>query len=201
MEIGSLAQWVSAAISTLLAVLAIWGDQIRSRLVGPKLDLILPSEVGDLVTDPSTQKRKLYFHLKVENRRTWSPAEEVRVLLTHIEKQGPGRSFFAEPMITPLQLRWAYSFSREQFPTIMSSDTCDLGCLDEIEHRFRLTTYIKPEGYPGFVGAEETMRVKLNVYANRLWARKSITIEISWDGKWSAAHDMFKHLSIVKADT
>jgi hypothetical protein len=96
-----------------------------------------------------------------------------------------------------LQLTWAYAAATgEQLPTIVANKTCDLGCLTEGVDRFRLTTYVRPNNFPGYITAGQTMRVAVVAIAENVQS-SPLVLEISWDGKWSAdLNEMQRHLVV-----
>lgn len=192
---------VFAAIGTVtVAILAIWGDKIRAIVAGPKLELSLHDPRGDF-TVRANQRRAIYYHIRLTNKRTWSPARRVRVLVTGIEKKRPDGTFFPEPLMIPLWLTWAFSLSFPQFhellPTIGTARICDLGFLDEGAERFTLPIYVVPNNFRGYVSAGESMRVSLVASGDNYESKSPLVLEISWDGKWSSDSDeMQRHLVI-----
>lgn len=79
--------WVGAAVVTrhiiegftafgtvAVAVLAIWGNWVRSMLAPAKLTLVEHTPEGDLTTFASGT-RVIFCHLKVSNQRRWLPAQ------------------------------------------------------------------------------------------------------------------------------
>lgn len=70
------------AIGTIaVAILAIWGDSIRAKFVGPKLSLV-PHNLRGSVVPLTNGRRSIYYHLKVVNNRNTVSATNCRVLLT-----------------------------------------------------------------------------------------------------------------------
>lgn len=195
--INTIAQ-VFAAIGTVtVAVLAIWGDRIRAAIAGPELELKLRDPHGDL-TSRSDQKRTIYYHIRVTNKRTWSPARHVRVLVTGLEKKGPDGSYFPEPLAIPLQLHWAFPGFHELLPTIAISDICDLGFLDEDAECFKLSTYVAPLNFRGYVRAGESLRVYIIASAHNYASKVPLVLEISWDGKWNSDMDEIQRHLVIK---
>lgn len=184
------------AIGTVaVAVVAIWGNWIRARLAGPRIRIALRDARGDL-TARNDGTREIYYHLVVRNRRHWSPADAVRVLVVGLAKRRPDGSYLAEPLVAPLQLTWAFPTFHELFPTIADSDICDFGAIDEHSGRFRLSTYITPNNFRGYVVAGEAMRVTLVASAHN-GKSEPLVVEVSWDGSWSPELDeMQRHLVI-----
>ena len=188
---------VFAAIGTVsVAVLAIWGDKIRAAIAGPKLKLELRDTRGNL-TFRANQKSTIYYHIKLTNKRRWSPAEHVRVLVTGIEKKRPDGTYFPESLVAPLQLTWAYPQFHELLPTIATNDVCDLGFLDEDAQRFNLSLYVVPHNFRGYVKPNQSMRVSIVASAHNYESKSPLVLEISWDGTWSDNMDeMQRHLVI-----
>lgn len=187
---------VFTAIGTVaVAIMAIWGNWVRARLAGPQITLALRDARGD-VNPRNDGTREIYYHVVVRNRRRWSPAEAVRVLVVGLAKRRPDGSYFAEPLVVPLQLTWAFPTFHELFPTIADSDTCDFGAVDEHSGRFRLSTYITPNNFRGYIAAGEAMRVTLVASAHN-GNSEPLVLEVSWDGRWAAELDeMQRHLVI-----
>jgi hypothetical protein len=194
--INAIAQ-VFAAIGTVaVAILAIWGDKIRAAIAGPKLQLQLRDTRGNLTTR-ADQKKTIYYHVKVTNKRTWSPARYVRVLVTGLEKKRPDGTYFPESLVAPLQLTWAYPQFHELLPTITTNDICDLGFLGEDAQRFNLSTYVIPNNFRGYAAPGESLRVQIIASAHNFESKSPLILEISWDGAWSSDMDeMQRHLVI-----
>ena len=117
--ISTIAKVFSAVGTVSVAVLAIWGDKVRAAIAGPKLELKLQNERGNL-TVRANQTRTIYYHLKLTNKRKWSPAKHVRMLVTDIEKKRADGTYFPEPLVAPLQLAWAFPQFHELLPTIVT---------------------------------------------------------------------------------
>lgn len=195
--IATLAQ-VFAAIGTVtVAILAIWGEWFRSMLAAPKLELRLCAPTGNL-TVRQNQTRTIYYHLEVHNRRRWSPAKHVRVLLTGYAKRRPDGTFFPEPVVAPLQLTWAFPQFHELLPTVSTTDTCDLGFLDDGAQRFAIALYVTPNNFRGFVAANEAIRVHVVARADNAETKKPLILELAWDGDWSTDMDEMKRHLVIR---
>jgi hypothetical protein len=181
--LNTLAEWFTAISTLAVAIVAIWGDWIRTRLAGPQISFALRD-----LNPRNDGTKEIYYHVIVRNRRRWSPAEAVRVLVVGLAKRRPDGSYFAEPLVTSLQLTWAFPTFHELFPTIADSDTCDFGAIDEHSGRFSLSTYITPNNFRGYIAPGEAMRVTLIATAHN-GRSQPFVIEVSWDGKWSTDLD------------
>lgn len=192
---------VFIAVGTVaVAILAIWGEKIRDWMAGPRLEFKLHNARGDLTTRQDGQ-RTIYYHVKIENKRRWSIARRVRILCTTISKKAPGGSFVQESLIAPVQLTWVFSSFHELLPNVATDDICDLGFLNEnsnqFRNQFRLSLYMYPNNFRGFISANEAMRVSLIASADNFTSKSPYVLEISWDGNWSSNLDeMRKHLVI-----
>jgi len=178
------------------AVLAIWGDLIRYKLVGPQLELSLNDPRGHLI--PRSNGRHAYFfHLKVQNRRLWSPARDVRVRLESIARRRPDGSFFVEPLVYAIPLAWTPMELNDVQRTIAGTEICDLGFLDENADRFRLSVLITPNDFKGYVLADEAIHVRIVASGQNATLSKPLFLEIAWDGEWTSdKHDIQKHLVV-----
>jgi hypothetical protein len=190
---------VFTAIGTVaVAVAAIWGDWIRSKFAGPKLELALVNR-WDRNTG-NDGRRQIYCHLEVRNLRRWSPAKNVRVVVEGLAKRKPDGTFFPEYLVVPLQLTWGLPTFHELLPTIGPQDRCDLGLLQEGSGQFRLSTYIWPNNFRGFLAAGEAMQVRA-VALGQDAASNPLLLEISWDGTWSADLEEMQRHFVVKETT
>lgn len=103
-----------------------------------------------------------------------------------------------EPLIIPVQLTWVFPSFHELLPNIRTDDICDLGFLDEDGQRFKLSLYVYPNNFRGFISANEAMRVKLIASADNFTSKSPYVLEISWDGKWSSNLDEMRKHFIIK---
>jgi hypothetical protein len=189
---------VFTAIGTVLvAILAIWGDYFRYKFAGPQIELSLNDPRGDL-TLRSNQTHTYFFHLKVHNRRQWSPAKDVRVLLDRIAKRAPDGSFVLEPLVYPLPLAWTPGEIKDFQRTVADTETCDLGFLDEKADNFRLSTLITPNNFKGYVRAGAALRARIVASGRDATSSKPLFLEIAWDGRWTVDRDEMKKHLVVK---
>lgn len=196
-EIISLIIQGLVAFGTLLvAITAIWGEYLRHLLAGPKLEIILENPRG-LIAGQGSNKRVILYQLKIINKRRWVVAKNVRILCTAISKKRPDASFTNEPMLFPIPLTWAPSEFTSVESTFASEDLCDLGNVVEGGGNFRLAARWWPNNYPGFLQANDAMRVRLCISGYNFKSKIPFDIEISWNGKWSDnLEEMAKHLII-----
>lgn len=200
LDVNTTAQVFIAVGTVSVAILAIWGEKVRTLVAGPRLHLRLRDTKGDL-TVRGNGTRTFFYHLRLTNSRTWSSAQFARVLVTGISKRRPDGSFFGEALIAPLQLTWAFPQFHELFPVVATEDTCDLGSLDETASRFVLSTYVTPNNFRGFVGPGESMRVSIVVSAHNFESKRPLVVEVTWNGTWSSDPDEMQRHLVVKEVT
>jgi hypothetical protein len=195
---GLVIQGVGVVCTIVVAILAIWGDLIRSRFAGPKLRINLRSPKGELnYIQDGTPTR--YYHLKVVNKRRGAQAKNVRVVLTRLLKSDQHGKFVDQTLSGPLQLTWQFPHIHPQYPTIGPEDICDLGNLIK-GRRFVLSPYVIPNNFMGYLDPNEKMRVEAIAVADNAESNP-VCIEVSWDGLWSDdANQMEKHLVIAEVE-
>lgn len=179
-----------------VAVLAIWGEFFRYKLAGPQLVLSLHDSRGDL-TARTDGTQAYFFHLKVRNRRLWSPARDVRVLLERIARRRPDGTFLTEHLVYPLPLIWTPMEMGDFLRTVGDVETCDLGFLDQTSDRFRLSTFLMPHNLHGYVARGGAIRIGVVATGQNVTSSTPLLLEIAWDGVWVAdRQQMLQHLVV-----
>jgi hypothetical protein len=199
--------WVSVgvAIATLAAALvALFGDWIKSRLFSPKLKLSLRNDVGDRTTvttqwetEQGLQQRNAearYYHVKVENKTRWPHANRTQVYLVRVEEPGPG----GDLQITwsgELPLQWTHQAIHPVARTIGPSAYCDL-CSVVKGQGVQLHPLIVPNNFPVIKRSKVTLFVSLQ--AKGIEGESPIArFRIAWDGNWEDGEtEMKRHLSV-----
>lgn len=190
----------AAAIGTIaVAIMAIWGEWVRGKVAGPKLQLSLHDPEGEPLTlTDGTPAR--FYHLKVQNNRRWAAAKEVRVVLTKLNKPAADGSFPSAPLSGPLQLTWQHSQFHYVTSTIGRDDICDLGFLRR-GLGFSLSPYVLANNFDGHLTTAGKMRAEVIAVADN-GESSPLLIEIAWDGQWSEdTKEMSKHLVIKEVST
>jgi hypothetical protein len=192
---GNLARWVSGALMTAAARVAAWCGRAASLFAGPKLELTLRPGTGD-VSHWADGRTELFHHITVTNRRQWSPARDVRILVVGLARRGPDGAFHPEPLAVPQPLAWAFTGGQVRLPTLARRDLCEFGFLGEHAGRFKLATRADADEFRGFVLAGEAMRVEVAASARNTSSRPALTLEVAWDGGWADVREMHRHLAI-----
>lgn len=166
-----------------VAVLAIWGDWVRSILAPAKLTLVEHTPEGDLTTFASGT-RVIFYHLKVSNQRRWLPAQNRRVMLVGLSRRDSGGVFQTIPMPVPGQFVWAPAEFTFPVITVVREQVLDFGCVEEHGNRFVPRLYAIPNNFQGFVGANDAVRFQLQIEAVN-FSSPIYVVEVAWDGQWS----------------
>jgi len=195
---------IAVGVGTIaVAILAIWGDQVRHRLgLGLRLTLLLDDPLGELIdisegTGIRTPAR--YYHLRVRNSHGWSQATNVRVVITGLAKPAADGSMVTQPLSGPLQLMWRFSSYHPSYSIVGPDDICDLGFLKRGQN-FVLTPYVFPNNFAGSLDGNQRMQVVLKAIADNAES-PFICIEVSWDGQWADdTLEMAKHLVVKQVE-
>jgi hypothetical protein len=100
---GLAAEWLTGLGTIAVAVLAIWGDRVRSWFISPKLHVELNEAKGDLTKTVNGTKAR-YYHLRVSNTGN-AAAANCRVILRDIQRKDQTGQFHPVQYV-PLQLTW-----------------------------------------------------------------------------------------------
>src|SRR3990172_12839530 len=194
--ISRYAPLISAIGSILVAILAIWGDKIRALLAGPKLE-IEPHNLEGHLTYRGSGAQTWYYHLKVVNKRQWSPAKRVRVICTKVFKETSPGNFEDQRIIVPFQMVWSPPNFHELLPTIKNYDVFDLGSLDQGGAHFELAIYVRFHYFPGYIKKNERYRIGFDLEADNFHSKRTKWHEIFWDGQWDKDQNKIRsHLTI-----
>jgi len=169
----------AAFFQTVVAVSAIWGNEIRALFLGPNLELSLDNPKGQRTyyTEDKTPVR--YFHLKVHNKRPGAPAVNTQVILLSIIP--PDKCTDQEPVHVNGRLAFPWKFGGGRpFSIIGPDDYCDLGRLPENGNfEVLVTPYNVVKDFLTLKRNQRTtveiMAIASNGQSNRL------TLNIFWD--------------------
>jgi len=201
LRIIEVAAIVFGAFSTFaVAVLAIWGDWIRNRLLGPRLELSPLNPLGDLTFYGSGQ-RAYFYHLRVKNQPRRNAARGARILVRAVSRRAPGGTFIEEPMVYPLQLQWTPMEHGEVERTVVDESTCDFGVLRQHEGRFQLAVMLTPNNFRGHVASGDCLRFEILANGHNVLTLRPIVLEVSWDGTWNENQQDTSIYRILKADS
>ena len=196
-EAWSLVVQATVGVGTIaVAVMAIWGDLIRSIIASPKLDIDLRSSEGEL-THLSDETLARYYHLIVTNKRKWSPAKNVTTYIFDLEKLGPDGEWQSSMHHGPVPIYWQFGKLYTRLPSIGHERICDIGFIPK-GNTFKFTTEFKPYNFENIVNKGEKVRAHFVAVADNAISERTI-IEIAWDGTWvDGAKEMAKHLTVKR---
>lgn len=213
LEPGSWAEWVGGIGALLVVLLALFGDEFRRWIFGPKLDISVSTEPPDCVRVPVVAGPRgvnvidtIYVRIRVRNDGH-SLAREVQVFAESLMEFAPGQDWQPVRMFPSMNLTWS-DLPREAdvklrmfFPGLgpTMSKHCDLGRiafhrdrplvgdhrqgLDVNSNAFAFETIVKPN-HQGHIVGPGRYQVRLLLAADN--ARPAVrTIEVVVRPGWN----------------
>lgn len=175
-----------------------FGPRWKQYFVGPHLTIEQAGSASEPPPNPA-----YFFHIKIRNRRPWSPAKDVEV---RILRMWIGSSWDEKP-IPSYQLHWHYPARDEKGTTVpreprlvIESEICDLCCFIREGNRTRweIPVYRGPGGF--LKDLERNLKLDKKQIRLELQAvgpnHAGVTqcFEITWDGTWD--DDMSSHVTV-----
>lgn len=187
---------VGAFVTFLVVIVAIWGERIRQWWTQPKLRISLSDSEGSLTTRRDGKKAR-YYSIDVRNERRSSPAKNVRVLLTAIEKKGPDENWKPIIFSAPVHVTWKWPKITLPYATIGPDEISTFGFIVEDAKQFALQLYWCPNNLTPTFPPNEPVRLTFKAVSD-IVESNPLTVQIAWDGKWEdGSKEMQQHL-IVK---
>ncbi len=187
---------IGSFVTILAVTVAIWGERIRQWWTKAKLRIFLSDSHGSLTIRRDGKKGR-YYSLSVTNERRSSPARNVRVLLTGIEKKGPDGNWKQIGFSAPVHVTWKWPKITPPYATIGPDEMSTFGFVIEDSDKFTLQLYWCPNNLnPAFL-PNEPIRLSFKAVSDTVESNL-LTVEVTWDGKWvEGSNEMQEHL-IVK---
>jgi hypothetical protein len=195
---------VAAALGTIGAVLvALFGQVLRAKSFPPQLVLTLPRPHGEPERVRLTSKEfpdgreeeARFYRLCVSNRRRWSPANQVQVVLLGVETPTADGQF-VPTWIGDVPLAWTHQQVFPALRTIGSDAHVDL-CSVVKDKWLQLHPLIVPFGLEVLSRHGTTWRLWVQAKSNECESRVH-RVTIAWDGEWHHdAIEMRHHLRIT----
>ncbi len=195
--------WVqlAVAVGTVGAVLvALFGQGFRAKYFPPKLSLTIPDPGGEktivrVVSGQIPEGRPedaRYYRIRVSNRRRWSPANQVQVVLLRVEEPAADGQF-AVSWAGDLPLTWTHQQLFPPLRTIGPDSQVDL-CSVVKDKWLALHPLIAP--YNLNVQRRDPAKLILWVQAKSNECDSPVLrVHIAWDGGWhDGAQEMKRHL-------
>lgn len=175
----------------LLAVLAIYGEWIRSRLLGPKLKLVLDNPKGMLY--PSGDR---IYSLLVTNERPSAIAMNCQVHLKRLWRRMPNGEYREIQLPHPLVMSWPPSEYTPMSITMRRENRVDFGSLQSGKC-FRPGVRVYPSNFDGVVKAGGAMRYGLEIVSDHFVSSNLQLFDVAWKGEWNEDDEkMLKNLQI-----
>jgi len=175
--------WIGfgGVLATFFAVIvAIWGERIRQRWKRPKLILTLNEPALTLTTSGI---KGWYYLICVRNEKRTNPAQNVRILLTRVFKQGPDGAWKERRFSGPTQVQWRWPGSMPQYSTVGPNELATFGYLHENSDEFILQLYTIPNNLQRHIPKNDPTRLEFIAVSDTVQS-PALIIEISWDGEW-----------------
>ena len=191
-------QGAGALVQAAVAVLAIWGNQLRALLVGPKLVVELDNPKGQLTYYSEDKTPVRYFHLRIHNKRSGTPAINTQVILLSIvppNKDGDRKKI---PINGRLPFPWKFG-QGIPYSIIGPDDYVDLGRLSKDgEFELQAAAWNLVKGYLR-VGMNQRTTVEIMAIASN-GQSNPLKLDIFWDGEWPESDDdVTRHVEIKRA--
>jgi len=177
-------QIISAVITLIVGVIAIWGDLIRSKCSPLQLEILPQNLSGELTTwyQGSNTGKVYYYHLKVINKSNWQLAKYCSVLLTGIYKRDSNGSFVYTEFNALYPFEWTPAEDDKEYVDITNSHVFDFGMIYENLSCFKVATRRYPNNFKGTLMPNETIRYCLKNDAIGFKQKKDQIFEVTWNG-------------------
>jgi hypothetical protein len=191
------------AIGTIsVAILAIWGDWVRSRWAGPKLTLVPHDNFRGTFMPRKNNAGVIFYHLKVVNRRYPVNATRCRVMLKTMKRADKDGIFKEVHLACPLPFVWSPSEISPPCITVGRDQVLDFGRIEEGSNHFLPQLHLYTGNFGGYVYANEAMRYGLEIESDNFISPRLQVFEVKWNGKWSEDPDrMSENLQIREVTT
>jgi hypothetical protein len=187
-----LIQGLTAIGTIAVVIVAIWGDWIKYKLIPPKLT-IEPHNLRGTVTRFTNGPRVIYYHLRVSNKRSWSIANNCKVVLRTIARRLPNGDFQRVPLAVEPSFVWAPAETTPPVIELSHDQTVDFGRVVEAGEQFEPVLNRYPNNFDGFVASGQAVRYSLEVVADGFKTNRLQVFEVAWNGQWSDNLDTMSH--------
>ena len=187
-------QSVAAFGTLIIAILAIWGDWVRSLLAAPKLKISLRSNSGEF-TQFGDGRKVRYYHLVVTNTRRWAPCRNVVAYLTRVERPGPDDNWQQVLRTGPVVLPWQFGKFYAGLPIIGRERICDLARISEDEG-LELVPEFRPNNLDPTLRSAGQLRAHVVAIGDNGESSPCV-VQFAWDGNWEeGSSEMRTHLVV-----
>ncbi len=191
---------ISAISNSVLAVVAIFGETIKSWIYSPRIEIFLNNQCGDFTNMANEIDRfnsAYCYHLSIINKKPKSVANNCYVQIVQIDKlTEKGRKRI--DLNVPVYIRLVPNELREFTINLSHERQIDFGYLKKGGNAFTPWLQTYPNNFKGHVESETTLIYSLQVFAD---SYKSEIFEFSvyWNGVFDEnPEQMSKNLVIKK---
>jgi hypothetical protein len=171
---------IGAAGTWIVAIMAIWGEWVRSRLFKPKLEIV-PKGLGLVVTQNDGHKAR-YFSVSVRNPTRFPMAHDAQLVLTRVEQpDAAGNPYPVFEEILPL---W---WQRQEAARLM---TRNIGTEQDSalfyvrdDGMIQFMAIVVPNHFPAQHRGVTKLWVTLQAVADEADSRP-VRLRIDYDGQW-----------------
>ena len=180
---GLVIQGLSAVGTIAVAIIAVWGEWIKSAVVPPKLKIEIHNTKGQPGVTGREGIETYYYHLKVINTRRWAPSHNSRVVLTEYYKLLPDGKWQQFVMTVEPVFKWAPSDQTKMFETVHSQFVFDFVKLTRGKN-FEPCLNRTFNDFNGNVTPNGAIRYGLRVISDEFEQRKAQIFQVTWNGGW-----------------
>lgn len=190
-------QFIGVIVTFSVALIAISGNKLK---FGPKLEILDHNFKGDLTILRPDNKKAFYYHFKIDNLRKSIIANNVRLIVTKIERRIDNNTYQEILLPTCPQFQNTPAEIDNRTPDISDFQIVDFGRIVEGDSTgFTPMIYRTPNNFQGFVGQNESVRYTIKILSDNYFDRKEHKYEVSWNGIWiEDIEEMQKNLIIKR---
>ncbi len=190
-------QFITAIGTIAVAIIAIWGDWVKAKLIPPLLKINLLNTRGELTKYSGSGTPVIFYHLKVINSRPWSIAKNCRVLLKEIRIELPNGQFKSLALNSNPSFKWTPAESTPQAINLVKEHAFDFGSLAQGSTTFNPEINIIPNNFQGYLSAGQKVRYSLQPTADNYLSENYQVFEVAWNGHWSNDLDVMSRNLII----
>jgi hypothetical protein len=192
---------VGIIISSLIAIIAIFGEKIKRRFYMPKLKMLLNpiidfkngigitsfSECSNSSNSFSTPP-SINYYLTIKNYKLRNIAKNCQILLEGIEKYNENQNIEHYPLIYSLPFKWMPEENTPMMIDIKDEETIhffSINSFNNLEVNIIFIFHYKNNINPIIIKAKERIRLYLKIKSENFDSRINYIFEIKWNGKYN----------------
>jgi hypothetical protein len=186
------------ALGTIaVAILAIWGEQIRQLVAGPKLTLV-PHNLSGTIVNTTDGKPWIFYHLKVVNSKYILNAKNCRVNLTHLYIKNAIGTFSEVELTVPLTFVWSPAEITPPYINILKENVLDFGKFNFENGMFLPILLSYTTNFNGVIRRPGgVIRYALEIISDNYVSKKPQIFQVSWNGQISEDISVMRNNLII----